>query len=68
MYVRVDLKDAYIYLLNNVEAFDQTFKKREMRARELLGRPRWWYQRIKRLPTLPPNKKVNIWYSKRGRG
>ena len=63
-YVRVDFDNCYIYLANTVPAVAWNGSD-EYRARELLyQRPMWFYKRIKRMDTLPIDKKVNVWYNK----
>ena len=65
-YVRVDFEDKYIYLKNNVWATGWHPNTWEYRAHELLfSSPHWYYQRIKKMLELPPDKKVNVWYFKR---
>lgn len=64
-YVRVDFEDKYIYLKNDVWAIKRPPNIWEYRAHELLfSRPRWYYQRIKKILELPRDKKINVWYSK----
>ena len=56
-YARVDFEDKYIYLKNGVLVKDW-YPNTEYRARELLRRPLWCYQRIKRMLELPRDKKL----------
>lgn len=64
-YVKVDVGDSYIYLVNDTLAWDSRMKEKEMRAHELLEKPRWYYKRIKKISQLPPGKKVRVWYNKK---
>ena len=63
-YVRVDFEDKYIYLKNDV-LVTEWYPNTEYRARELLRRPLWRYQRIKKMLELPRDKKINVWYFKK---
>ena len=66
-YVRVDQEDKYIYFLNDIPIYYSYYGKElvDYRSNYLIQKKgRFPCIRMKRLPKLPLDKKVNVWYNK----